>query len=601
MVWGWAMSSTAPPALARSSIFLLAGATCLVAMSCRAGTPAAMVAQRPGLMCVSADALARLTLPSGASRSAGPAASPRATALKQAGGCIDIPPAALVVVQAARRNTSVVSYDAHDGQGMRTFVVANIDFGPAAAEPAGSVSSVAGASESSAGARVATQAKVQVGRQERASVPPPAVATASGAPVPPTAAPAATAEADQPFSLPLVLNYASAAIALLHQTPTLAKDDSVARWWALNRFAQAYQQLQNQEFRLQPLLAQARADLAATIAATPPRTLQLVLGAALGDYDFGISAFPLQVGGSRITLQMTPCCVQSATLPGSFQVDVAGLDAIDTVPLPPDIAQAFAERHTRYGNVDRRIELLLTIGLDPPGIVRPPYGPATATGTLDGLEVLSRQGRAFELVYRFAGAKLAALHAAKVAKAEAVARQQREAQETAQAAMRQQQAAAQSAFRQRQLADRRAQLQAQRQQLVAQLSQQSGSVRLRNFISGGLYAGDAPLDSLREARMRALLSRGETTVAMLVQAGRESGGLTTARWPGLLSIEVAGPKRLAGGEWYLVSGQLRVPPGDDLPAAELQANAVFHCARAQCADAAEPDAVVDHMLATASP
>ncbi len=94
-----------------------------------------MTASRPGLMCASADALARLTLPDGSDRAASPHARPGDGASAQQGGCIAIPHGALVTLQVARRNTSIVTYDARDGRGSRTFVVPNVDFapGPAAA------------------------------------------------------------------------------------------------------------------------------------------------------------------------------------------------------------------------------------------------------------------------------------------------------------------------------------------------------------------------------------------------------------------------------------------------------------------------------------
>ena len=87
-----------------------------------------LVAIRPGVMCTGADALAMLTRPDGSSRAANAGARPRDMAARQAGGCIDIPSGARVDVQQARRNTSIVTYDAHDGRGPGTFFVPNIDF-----------------------------------------------------------------------------------------------------------------------------------------------------------------------------------------------------------------------------------------------------------------------------------------------------------------------------------------------------------------------------------------------------------------------------------------------------------------------------------------
>ena len=97
-----------------------------------------LVASRPGLMCTSPDALAKLTLRDGSSRAASPGAHPGDKTLKEEGGCIDFAAGANVLLQAARKNTSIVSYDALDGKGRRAFVVPNIDFNaPVAAVTAG--------------------------------------------------------------------------------------------------------------------------------------------------------------------------------------------------------------------------------------------------------------------------------------------------------------------------------------------------------------------------------------------------------------------------------------------------------------------------------
>ncbi|MDP9097272.1 MAG: hypothetical protein M3N26_12095, partial [Pseudomonadota bacterium] len=64
----------------------------------RPASAADLIAIRPGLMCVSTDALARLTLPSGESRTHVPAPRPNDLRVAAAGGCIDIPPGARVQV-----------------------------------------------------------------------------------------------------------------------------------------------------------------------------------------------------------------------------------------------------------------------------------------------------------------------------------------------------------------------------------------------------------------------------------------------------------------------------------------------------------------------
>ncbi len=110
---------------------------CLVALLPLPALAGTLVATHPGLMCVSPDALATLTLPDGSSRAASPKARPGDAALARAGGCIDIPRGARVETTSMRKRTSLVLFDPQDGRGRRIFVAPNIDFGTVAAQAAG--------------------------------------------------------------------------------------------------------------------------------------------------------------------------------------------------------------------------------------------------------------------------------------------------------------------------------------------------------------------------------------------------------------------------------------------------------------------------------
>ncbi|MFL9866949.1 hypothetical protein PQR67_22460 [Paraburkholderia fungorum] len=124
-----------------------------------------LIATQPGVMCTSAQALAQLTLPNGDSRSHDAAATAAQLALAQSGGCIDIQPGVTVSVQAARKNTSVVTYRRPGSVTDETFVVPNIDFVPVFADD----SDVA-----------QTAVQVQAGSQRQVGVQASAVAAASG-------------------------------------------------------------------------------------------------------------------------------------------------------------------------------------------------------------------------------------------------------------------------------------------------------------------------------------------------------------------------------------------------------------------------------------
>ncbi len=96
------------------------------------GAEAALLkATRPGVMCVSPEALARLSLPDGSSRTARPDAPSSLVAVARAGGCAEFPGGNVVILQTARKNTSIVRSDTLTGDGvLDTFYVANIDYAP---------------------------------------------------------------------------------------------------------------------------------------------------------------------------------------------------------------------------------------------------------------------------------------------------------------------------------------------------------------------------------------------------------------------------------------------------------------------------------------
>ena len=90
-----------------------------------------LVATRPGIMCASAEALGRLTLPGGDSRTHLPAPSPADLRAASAGGCTDIAPGLQVTTVETYRNTAVAVVN-----GVR-LTIPTIDFQPAAGTASG--------------------------------------------------------------------------------------------------------------------------------------------------------------------------------------------------------------------------------------------------------------------------------------------------------------------------------------------------------------------------------------------------------------------------------------------------------------------------------
>jgi hypothetical protein len=84
---------------------------------------------------------------------------------------------------------------------------------------------------------------------------------------------------------------------------------------------------------------------------------------------------------------------------------------------------------------------------------------------------------------------------------------------------------------------------------------------------------------------------------MLVQASSSGSENIATTWPGHLTVTVPASQPLQSSNWYIVRGNLTVPPGDDLPDANLTAAAVYACQKDQCSDALDPAAIVERKLA----
>ncbi len=103
----------------------------LIALVTPAAQAAVLEAIRPGVMCVKADALAKLSLPNGSSPLAADNPSASVQAIAKAGECTIFPEHHRVSVVTARANTTIVRSDTLSGDGvLGTFIVPNIDFRP---------------------------------------------------------------------------------------------------------------------------------------------------------------------------------------------------------------------------------------------------------------------------------------------------------------------------------------------------------------------------------------------------------------------------------------------------------------------------------------
>lgn len=436
-------------------------------------------------------------------------------------------------------------------------------------------------------APTAAQAPTQPTAQAAAVVPPPVAAptanTQVGQPVQlvpaahasePAAAPA-VAPSPQAVPLPRDLDYWSGMLRAVRANPALLEDNTALRLWAFHRFQSEYQQVQNQEFKLQPVLDRAKKDLTDTMAQTDPDHITVVLNNNFGTYDFNKQIFPVTVGW-QININR-PCCFNGGP-PANFVVNLSDAEAVTGLPMGPDEAQAFTLRRTRFGYVNRNIFISLTIRLDQTGFQSDGWGNAAAVGTIDGIGFYA-DDHLKEPLYTVGSEEFAKWREAKAAE-QAAAEKEKAKQE---AEMRHQRAIV------------------LRDQTIHSLSNTSTSVRLANFISAGDINYFNRLNNLREARASALISGKAVAVTMLLQADSSGRRQVAATWPAKLEVTLAeGLPDLKSSGWYLVRGLLNVPDNGMLPPAQIMAQEVYACTQPKCAEAADATAIVDRKLAGAN-
>lgn len=401
-------------------------------------------------------------------------------------------------------------------------------------------------------------------------------------PTPPSPAPLAAAPSPPPVPLPVVakvppvavqIDYFEALARWLRDNPNVAQEEGTIRLWAAHRYGREYTQVQDQEFKVQPVLQKARADLAEFLNQPRSDVIVVVGRGYFGSYDFNARRFPITDIGTQVSYGK-PCCV-SAKVPSSLVVKLQDLDAVSGLPMEPAEAQAFAERRTRYGSVNRTIYLALTVRLEGGGFKGDGWGSATTLGTVESLTFYPDE--------RLAGPILTVSSEDFARWREKRAAEKLEAERLAS---------------EREAEARRQRLQAQRDYNIRALSGASASVRLANFISDGDVSLYSRLNNLRAARAAALMGGKGVPVSLLVQSDGSGRTKVLTRWPGKLELNVTEPlPPLASAQWYLVRGLLSVPEGEGVPAAQLAVQSLHACAQPQCADAAEPAAVIDHKLA----
>jgi len=338
--------------------------------------------------------------------------------------------------------------------------------------------------------------------------------------------------------------------------------------------AREYERVANQEFKLQPIIQKAKADLAATLAQADSGRINIIFNSNFDAYDFNKQMFPVAIRGNEFHLTK-PCCFEASNLPNSFVLNVSGLDAVTGLPMDNVAAEAFAEKRTQYGRINRTISLAVAVKLNSADFTKNSWGVVTVSGAIDTAAFLDDKDDA-KILYQLKENELQKMREAKAAE-EAIA-------------------AKAEADRQAEIHKQKAM--ARRDQDILSLSQASSSVKLANAISDGQINYGQHLDNLRSARAKAIINGQLVTVSMLIQVDESGRYELPTKWPGHLqvTVSVSHPELKSSG-WYLVRGLLSVPDGDSLPPATLVANAVYACAQLQCADATDATTIVDRKLA----
>ncbi|HEU6437561.1 MAG TPA: DUF4852 domain-containing protein [Nitratidesulfovibrio sp.] len=379
--------------------------------------------------------------------------------------------------------------------------------------------------------------------------------------------------------------YAGILVQYLRANPAYAEDKQVIRWWAGDRFRSEFVRVENQEFKLAPLLDKAKSDLQACMRTWDSGLVTVWTRAEIGSYDFEKQEFPVSFLGWAKDECNLPLpwheTRPSESLPDSFKLSGDVLDDVATVPMPKDRAQAFLEKMTRYGYVQRRIYAKVYVDVRAAKFVKARY--SVTNSHLEGVKIhrieYYQDDNKKEQFAELGTLAIEARRSEKIA-AKAAEEKAHQAQLEAQKLQR---------------------LLEQKAYHIEMLSRESESVRLSNFISSDKDLFRRRLHSVRAARLQAMLAGKPVPVRMLVQA--DGGGTVNVvtRWPGLLTVSVAdGQPSLERSKWYLLAGALSVPEGDDLPPAVLLAEQVYQCEQSECKEASDPDMIVERKLRLAS-
>lgn len=407
--------------------------------------------------------------------------------------------------------------------------------------------------------------KVTVPTAAPATVPAAAPATmpaAAPAAVPAAAPATVPAAASSTFVLPAYTDYKAVLLAYVANNPSLKTDPDVVKWWTAQTFPDAYQQVQSQEFKLQPLLQEGQQNLAQALQQING-TIVLILQISLDNYDFRKNWYPLNL--SSVINVTGPGNLMSGFAPeGPFQIQFDSED-LPGIPISRAVASAYEAQHTdRFGNRDSNALIAIKLKLEKGAFAN---SQNNASATIESAAVYVAPG----INENIDPPKEQPLVVITKSEIDAF-----RAQAKAQAA-----AAAHAA----QLAQREADIQT--------VSGFSPDQKLYNWLNTGPLSSLA-IDDIYSARLASLVRDQAVNVTMLVKTDGSGRSVKTS-WPHHLSLVAQSTlPSFSSSSWYLVSGSLLASAKSGDLSSTLTVDNAYKCKQDKCAEALNPVALIDH-------
>ena len=404
--------------------------------------------------------------------------------------------------------------------------------------------------------------------------------------IPAAAADPATTGSDAapPHGAPVVgQDYEGMLVHYLRLNPQAMNDKNIQVWWVAANYPQEYNRVSNQDFKLAALCDRAKEDMAKTVAQNDPNAIDITIQTTFKQYDFQKQCFPLNLQGTGAIAVSNPVYYMTS-VPARFVLQIDDLDVVSSLPLDKDRAQAFFQKYVDAGQSNGRPLWVR---------VRAKFDPAVAdqmkTNLTNNQPIPAKLESVAFMMPPFRGMSkpevVATISGTQVKDVLAERAKQRD------------EAAKAEAERQAQL--RLEQAKASRDRDITTLKASPLPVRLANALAAGPLNMGLTLSNLRTARYRSLMSGKPVQAVMLVQTDAGGTENVSLKWPSLMTVTAPDGKEFAPASWYLVSGTLATPEGDDLTPSRFTSTTILPCSQANCEDRGDATTIIDNKLSNA--